>query len=818
MIFTYLGYLVRKGGILFLLGWGLLLACAWRAAPPWDEVALDKEFAFLPEKAPSRQAEKVFAEAFPDERLNSNIVLILHRAETGRLEEDRTFIENSIYPGLRRIAEEDGGLASEQLPSEGPLFGGEDLPPKKNSQRSIISRILTPRGLEGPLLVRSEGRALLVVMELTTEYLAKDNWSTLEKVERLVADLRQQGKVPRGLDIAITGSAAIGRDHSLAALESAHTTTLLTVILVVALLLLIYRAPLLALIPLVTVFVAVQLSLYVLALLAGASQITLFQGIEVYITILSYGAGVDYCLFLTARYKEELDHGLEPGAAIEVAIGSVGAALTASAGTVVCGIGMLLFAQFGKLREAGFAIPLSLALVLAATLTLSPALLSLAGHWAFWPKKVMPTVSPCESSSRYRGWGGWWFVESGALERFWKTVGAILVRRPATIWLVTVAIMAPFAILAGALHNRLSYDLIGDLPADAPSVVGTKVLQSHFPAGLMGPVTVIAVHPRANFAADEGRDLMQQVTQRLKERKEELGLADIRTLTSPLGIAKSADPAPAAGPKVPEETAQEMARQYYATSLGGRAYIGTRMDLVLSNSPFSQGSVKELDPLEGAVRAAFPPSFQNDLRLYVLGTTASVRDLTDVMEQDRWRLAFLVPGSVLIILVLLLRRLLISIYLLLSVLFSYYVTLGASFVVFWMLDPQGFSGINWNVAVLLFTILIAVGEDYNIFLLSRIDEEEKRRGPVRGITSALCQTGPIISTCGLIMAGTFCSLIAGSLTELRQLGFALAFGVLLETFLIRPILVPTFLILLIKGRIPFLGASKVIRSEQTDSK
>src|SRR5205085_2431304 len=141
----------------------------------------------------------------------------------------------------------------------------------------------------------------------------------------------------------------------------------------------------------------------------------------------------DYCLFLTARYKEELDRGLEPGAAIEVAIGSVGAALMASAGTVICGIGMLLFAQFGKLRDAGFAIPLSLALVLAATLTLSPALLSLAGHWAFWPKKVMPMVSPCESSSRFRGWGGWWFVEPGAIERFWKTMGRILIRRPATI-------------------------------------------------------------------------------------------------------------------------------------------------------------------------------------------------------------------------------------------------------------------------------------------------------------------------------------------------------------------------------------------------
>jgi hypothetical protein len=131
-----------------------------------------------------------------------------------------------------------------------------------------------------------------------------------------------------------------------------------------------------------------------------------------------------------------------------------------------------------------------------------------------------------------------------------------------------------------------------------------------------------------------------------------------------------------------------------------------------------------------------------------------------------------------------------------SVLFSYYTTLGVTFALSWLLDPHGFTGIDWKVAMFLFTILIAVGEDYNIFLMTRVDEGQRRHGPLRGITSALERTGPIISSCGIIMAGTFASLLAGSFTEMKQLGFALALGVVLDTFVVRPILVPTFLILL----------------------
>ena len=237
-------------------------------------------------------------------------MLVFHQVDDGsdKLRRDRKFISDVIEPGLRQIAEEEGGLASEEKPSEEPLFSDEPAP--KPAHTSIIERIRTPNAPgSGALLISPDGQVLLVVIELTTEFLSTDNWPTIDKVESFIGNLEQEGKLPSGLEVALTGSAVIGRDRTQAELRSADATKVLTVVLVVVLLVFIYRAPLLALIPLLTVYLSVQLALHVLALLGRAGYMTLFQGMQIYITILAYGAGVDYCLFLTARYKEELDRG-----------------------------------------------------------------------------------------------------------------------------------------------------------------------------------------------------------------------------------------------------------------------------------------------------------------------------------------------------------------------------------------------------------------------------------------------------------------------------------------------------------------------------
>jgi RND superfamily putative drug exporter len=160
------------------------------------------------------------------------------------------------------------------------------------------------------------------------------------------------------------------------------------------------------------------------------------------------------------------------------------------------------------------------------------------------------------------------------------------------------------------------------------------------------------------------------------------------------------------------------------------------------------------------------------------------------------RINTLVLASIFLILLVLVRRPWLAVYLLATVLLSYYASLGATTLLahWWNDRPLGL--VDWRVPFILFTILVAVGEDYNILLIMRTMEERKRYGAVEGTRRALARTGGTITSCGLIMAGTFATLMLGGLSTLVQIGFALAFGVLLDTFVVRPFLVPAFTLLM----------------------
>jgi RND superfamily putative drug exporter len=228
------------------------------------------------------------------------------------------------------------------------------------------------------------------------------------------------------------------------------------------------------------------------------------------------------------------------------------------------------------------------------------------------------------------------------------------------------------------------------------------------------------------------------------------------------------------------------------------------VDLIFRNDPFSRSSIAEFRHLRDNIQTPLPDGLKQ-ARLSYIGNTADISDLKDVTDRDQIRVNAYVLLGVYLILVILLRKPGTCIYLMFTVFYSYLATLGFTFLVYWAMDPQGFAGLDWKVPMFLFTILIAVGEDYNIFLMARIEEEQKVHGPLQGIAVALERTGSIISSCGIIMAGTFASLMAGSLTGLDQLGLALAVGVLLDTFVVRPIMVPSFLVLMTTGRLGFVS-------------
>ena len=795
-MFEWLGRVVTRRWALLLAGWAAILATMHFTAPAWDDVIEDGQFSFLPDDSLSRVADEFFNKAFPHDLISSSVVVIVTRRDEQKLHaDDLDIVASTLIPRLQEIAGQERIGVDRSAGEEAPV-----------TQPAIVSiHGFNDEGF-GSLLRSLDEKATLVIVEMKEDFFSKRNQPVIARIEALIDELTGKGQTGP-LKMHLTGSAVVGRDITLGSEQSAAATERWTIVLVVVLTLIVFRAPLLALIPLVTLFVSMEAALNLLALLAKAGVIEVFRGIEAYTTVVAYASGVDFSLFIISRVEEEFGAGKPFEASVRDSMSRVGAAVCASGATEIVGIGMLSFASFGKFHQAGIAISLSLLVMLAAVLTITPALLCLIGRHAFWPHARRDLAHEQDRAPTLA-------------EKLWHRVGELIQRRPGAVWLAAGAAMVPFAILGLAWYNHLNYDLVASLSVDAPSAVGTRELQQHFPAGTTGPVNVVIRNDRIDFRESDGFQAIKSLTQALHADREELKIADVRSLAMPLGTTGAGKLAASEGGVakrlVTAGTIHRRAQRYFITNDPALDSHATRLGIELTINPFSEEAIDFLDVLERGVKERLPDSLQSGTEVQLSGTTASLRDLKAVGVRDRTLINVLVVASVLIILVILLRRFWLSVYLMLTVLFSYLVTLGVTFAVFYALDPLGFSGLDWTVPLFLFTVLVAIGEDYNILLVTRIDEERRHLKPVPAIISALIRTGPIISSCGLIMAGTFLSLmIAGELAQMVQLGFALSFGVLLDTFIVRPILVPAFLICVYRGDFDFM--TETLQTESRES-
>ena len=682
--------------------------------------------------------------------------------------------------------------------------------------------------LLGAKLRSDDGQAQLLVLQLSNEFMATENIGVMKFIEEQVEQVRlgvsRDG--PSGLRLGVSGSAAVGGDMLSSAAESIKNTELFTIALVTLILLVVYRAPLLVTVPLITIAVSLSVSTSVLALLTQLDTVPgfhwwslkVFTTTKIFIVVILFGAGTDFCLFLISRFREELEGCSDLKLAIGRALAGVSDALVASALTTILGLATMFFADFGKFSNSGPVIGICLFITLLACLTLAPALLRAFGDAVFWPFGAASRGASQQVSGGSR---------KGRQTPIWTWLSRCIVAYPGRILVVAVGLLSPLALTGYYTQDHVTFDLLSELDSSRASIQGSLILQQHFPIGEAGPLVVLAHREGAGFDDEQRKATAVAAIYDLTNALLMIdGVTAVRSLAEPLGDPPGRSLLRGGGLKKRVLREHRLTKEIFLAQSPKFQGDVTRLELVLEDDPFSKSAIETLERVDQRLEQerSRTNSFWHNASFAYTGTTAGIRDLRTVTRSDNRRIQILVVLAVFLVLLVILRQPMLCFYLILSVLFSYFVTIGTTELFFRAAYGDTFEGLDWKVPLFLFVILVAIGEDYNIYLVTRVLEEQQRHGPFAGLRNAIVRTGGIITSCGIIMAGTFVSMTSGTLRGIVELGFALSLGILLDTFVVRTVLVPAYLaiycrmtagVLLPSSRSVYLAAASVGQESRT---
>ena len=566
-----------------------------------------------------------------------------------------------------------------------------------------------------PGLVSQNGDAAYTVVTVPLDFDRVADWG---KESRDVV-----GEGGGGLEVYVTGDLGLWADFEEVFSEVDTKLLLATIVLVLVLLGAIYRAPLIAIIPIVVVGLAYQVASGFIYLYADAGN-TVNSNSTGILIVLMFGVGTDYCLLLVSRYREELHRVEDKHEAMSRALRRAGPALLASGCTVIAAMLVLLLADTGSTNALGPVSAIGVAAALLAGLTLLPALLTAAGRRGFWPRKSIVAYQPDVD-----------LVERPGL---WRRFGDRVLRRPAAALAATVGLFAVFAL--GLLAYKEDYSIGGFFKTSVDSVDGFDVLGESFPQGALGPTSIL-VERDGGRASDA--DLAAA-----RERVEGID-----------GVASVGEP----------QRSEDGA-------------IG-KIDVTFSDDPYSEAALARVDTLRD--RLSDLPGGATAL----VGAGSAVQeDFNVAAERD---IRVIVPVALLVIAIILgilLQAIVAPLVLIATVMASFFGTLGLS--IFFFIEIQGSAGVDASLPMFAFIFLVALGVDYTIFLMSRVREEARTHGTREGVLRALSATGPVITSAGVILAGTFSVLMTLPVTFAFNIGFMVAVGILLDTFVVRTIMVP----------------------------
>lgn len=562
----------------------------------------------------------------------------------------------------------------------------------------------------GPLGAPSwskDGKAALLSLPIA----ARGEETVLNDAVTAVRDVVHESR-GGGLQVEVSGPAGFSADAS-RVFEGVNSTLLYaTALLIFVLLVLIYRSPVFWLLPLLSVLFAEAVVRGIGYGLAKAGVVINGQTGGI-LLVLVFGAGTDYALLLTARYREELRRHADRHEAMAIALRRAGPAIVASAATVIAALLCLALADVNATSGLGPVSAMGVAVAMLAMLTLLPALLLIGGRRAFWP--FVPRLGD----------------EDTAHETSWGRLGRFVDGRHRPLWILTLLVLGVMALGGLRLDDRLTTG--NSFRGSVESVRGQQLINESFAAGANAPATVVVLD-RAKAAV-------------------------VRDAVRALPFVDSVSEVETGPP-------------------------GSRFTATLDADPFGKAGYALIAPLRAAASAA---AGAKGVAL-VGGPTAEEHDLRVSATRDVKVLVPIVLVVVFLILVVLLRALVAPLLLIGTVVLSLFSAMGLSVLAFeWLF---GFPGEDPSFPLYLFIFLVALGVDYNIFLMARVREEAHRLRTGDAMRRGLAVTGGVITSAGVVLAGTFAVLAVLPIVQLTQIGFAVAVGVLIDTLVVRSVLVP----------------------------
>jgi len=587
---------------------------------------------------------------------------------------------------------------------------------------------------------------------------------------------------PAGLSFYVGGQVADGVYQNKQSASTGNKTQDLSVLFIIVLLLLIFRSLLAPFVTLLPAFLVLNLSGSIIGELGAHAGLKVSQISQLLLIVIILGAGTDYGLFLVFRVREGIRDGLEPPDAVARAVSRVGESITASAGTVILALLSLLFATFGIYHDLGIPLAIGIAIMLLAGLTLLPALLAILGRAVFWPSRPRPGQAQ----------GGWW-----------GRIAARIVQYPLPT--LVIGLLAFGGLAVGVFsYTPAGFGGATSAPSGTEAATADRLLAVNFPHSAANPTNLILEYRQSVW---QDPQLLVKAEDSLKASGQFLSLegplspggapitpAELQALHARFGAPKTLSPIPPKG--VALSLYEEYRSEAFFVSGSGNV---VQFEASMKAGNGNPGSTPALDAVP-RIRAvvAHSAAVSGAIANGVAGEAPALYDISATSDSDLIHIIPLAVLAIAVLLALVLRSLVAPLYLIASVVLSYLAALGLASIVFIVIGHSG--GLTFLLPFLMFIFLLALGEDYNILVMTRIREEAHDHTLREAVVRAVGLTGPTITSAGLVLAGTFGVLtFVGSGSggsQIRDIGIGLGVGILMDTFLVRTLLVPSTVSLL----------------------